>query len=95
MPEAEDTAAKYVKLPAWKAQGPDAVIVARSFWAGDLDDTIGSWERFLEVNPTITHKYRNKLEKGKRNLRKNVLKLIRKIELWRDNKPDPKTGSCK
>jgi hypothetical protein len=84
-----------IKLEKWKPEGADSVIVALAVIAGNLDSTVGTYNKFLEENPTIKHKYGHQYKKGKRNLRTNILKLINRVQRYLKNEPDPRTGNCK
>jgi hypothetical protein len=84
-----------IKLEKWKPEGADSVIVALAVTAGNLDSTIETYNKFLEQNPTIRHKYGYQYKKGKRNLRTNILKLVKRVQAHLKNKTDPRTGNRK
>ena len=84
-----------IKLEKWKPEGSDSVIVALAVIAGNLDSTIGTYNKFLEQNQTIKHKYGYQYKKGKRNLRSNILKLINRVQRYLKHQVDPRTGNRK
>jgi hypothetical protein len=84
-----------IKLEKWKPEGADSVIVALAVIAGNLDSTVGTYNKFLEENLTIKHKYGYQYKKGKRNLRTNILKLVKRVQRYLKNEPDPRTGNRK
>jgi hypothetical protein len=84
-----------IKLPRWAPEGTDAQAVACAVNSGTLDESVKSYNKFLESNQTIKHKYGHAYVKGARNLRSNFTRLIKRINLYNANKADPKTGNRK
>lgn len=82
----------------WSSEGEDAAAIAKAILAGNLDDSPQSFTDFFDPGgpgSEIGERYNYHTAKGKRNLKLNVLKLIRKVEIWKSNKPDPETGKRK
>lgn len=83
------------KIPRWMPQGPDAAQVARVVNNRGLDESPEQYARFLEDNPDIGHKYAVHLPKGARNLRKNVLKLIKRVIDYNATRRDRESNNRK
>jgi hypothetical protein len=95
MAEQEPIDKSNIKLPRRAPKGTDAQAVALALNSGTLDKTVKSYNKFLESNQTIKHKYGHTYVKGARNLRSNFTRLIRRINLYNANKVDPKIGNRK
>lgn len=82
----------------WTAESDDAAVVAQAILAGTLSDSNESFKAYFDPEGPggeIGERYSFHTAKGKRNLKLNVNKLYRKIQIWLTNKPDPETGKRK
>lgn len=86
---------KSPKFQRWNPTGSDAAQVARVVNKGGLNESAEQYERFLEDNPDIGHKYGVHTQKGARNLRKNVLKLIKRVIDYNATKRDRESNNRK
>lgn len=86
---------KSPKFQRWNPTGSDAAQVARVVNNRGLDESPEQYARFLEDNPDIGHKYAVHLPKGSRNLRKNVLKLIKRVIDYNATRRDRESNNRK
>jgi hypothetical protein len=82
-----------IKLTNWTPEREDAQAVAKAVNNRTLNTDIGPYNKFLEANQTIKNKYGHYLKKGRRNVRNNILKLVKCINHYNDNQPDLLTGN--
>ena len=87
------------KAKRWTAECEDAAVLAKAIFSGVVTSDLATLDSFLdpEEGPgaEIGEKYNYHTARGKRNLRLNVSKLLKKIAVWQSNKPDPDTGKGK
>ena len=83
------------KIPRWNPTGPDAALAARLVNNGGLNESPEQYARFLEDNPDIAHKCAVHLPKGAHNLRKNVLKLIKRVFDYNATRRDRESNNRK
>ena len=85
-----------MKQTRWTQEGDDAAVIAQAILAGNLTDQNQSIKDYFDpdIGPgaEIALKFNFHTAKGKRNLKLNVVKLFRKIQVWKSNKEDPDTG---
>ena len=84
------------KAKRWTAECDDAVVLAKAIFSGVVTTDFNTLDNFLdpESGPgaEIGEKYNYHTARGKRNLRLNISKLLKKINLWKTSSPDPDTG---
>ena len=68
-----------IKLPRWHCYKWDAKIVGKAVVDRELDETLASYQKFLDNNPELAHKFGYQYDRGRRNLRMNVLKTIQQV----------------
>ena len=87
-------------MPRWTVEGNDAAIVAQAILSGEITGELQTYKDFFDSSSTgpgaaIGEKYSYHTVKGQRNLRLNVEKLRKKIQVWLTNKKDVDTGKRK
>ena len=86
------------KQHRWGQEGDDAAALAQAILAGSVTSELQSFKDFFDPEGpggAIGLKYDYSTVKGQRNLRLNWLKLVKKINLWKQNKKDPNTDKRK
>ena len=88
------------RQPRWTVEGPDSAILAQAILSGVVTKDLQTFKDFFDPESTgpgaaIGEKFSFQTKKGERNLKLNWLKLLRKIEIWKSNKPDPDTNKRK
>ena len=81
-------------------EGPDLAILAQAILSGIVTKDLQTFKDVFDPESTgpgaaIGEKFSFQTKKGERNLKLNWLKLLRKIEIWKSNKPDPDTNKRK
>ena len=83
----------------WTAECDDAAVLPKAIFSSVVTSDLAMLDTFLnpEQGPgaEIGEKYNYHTARGKRNLRLNISKFLKEIEVWRSNKPDPNTGKGK
>ena len=87
------------KSPRWTAECDNAATFAKAIVSGVLTDKLSTLKEFLDPESTgpgaaIGFKYDYHTVAGKQNITLNWKKLVKKIGIWKSNKPDPETGKC-
>ena len=82
----------------WSGEGEDAAALAKAILSGTVTSDLQTFKDFFGENglgAEIGHKFDFHTPKGRRNLQINWKNLIHKINIWKTNKEDPKTGKRK
>ena len=82
-----------LKAKRWTAECNNAVVLAKAIFSGVVTDNLQSFRDFFDPRlggegASIGEKYHYHTQRGERNLRNNYKKLLKKITLWKANKPD-------
>jgi hypothetical protein len=88
------------KMPRWTQEGEDAAALCQAINSGIVTDDPKTFHSFF--NPEgqgpgarIGERFGYLTKTGQRNLRLNWKKSLGKVELWKSQQPDPKTGKRK
>ena len=84
----------------WTAECDDAAVLAKAILTGVVTDNLQTFKDFFDPNlggagAHIGEKYNYHTVKGERNLKRNYKNLLKKIQIWKSNKPDQKTRKGK
>ena len=84
----------------WNHEGEDTAILAQAIIAGTVTSDLQTFKAFFDPTSAgpgaaIGHKYDYHTVKGQRNLKGNWKKLLKKINCWKLNIPDPDNNKRK
>ena len=84
----------------WTSECDDAAVLAKAIFSGVVTDNLQTFRDFFDPRlggegASIGEKYHYHSTRGERNLKRNYKNLLKKITLWKANKPDPKSGKRK
>lgn len=86
--------------PRWTPESNDAAVLAQAILSGVVTHELQTFKDFFDPESTgpgaaIGEKYGYLTKAGNRNLKGNWQKLLHKINVWKSNKVDEKTGKRK
>ena len=88
------------KAKRWTPKCDNAAVLAKAILSGVVTDDLQTFKDFFDphlggLGADIGDKYHYHTTRGVRNLKRNYQNLLRKITIWKTNKPDPATGKRK